>query len=226
MFKNLAFITLLVLFVTTSCMKSKKNDTSNAPERPTESVILDGKLDDWKTKTNYLKGLTDPWGTKAKDQTEFDYKLSDKYFYFYFKTTDSTLTIPPFETERSVVYADRVELFFSKTEDLKQYYCFEVTPEEGILDYSAKHYREFDQDWDFKTLKVKAIIAGYNYTVEGQISRRELNELGLSGDIYLGIFRADYHNETDVNWYTKTIPDSATPDFHIPSALGKVNLNY
>ncbi len=223
--KNLVFLFVVCCFVV-NCLKSKEVAQSKSLKGSSELIILDGKLDDWKTKTNYIKGLTDPWGVKAKDSTEFDYKVSDGQFFFYFKTIDTTLTIPTFVSEQSVIYADRVELFFSKNKDLEKYYCFEVTPKEGILDYSAKHYRAFDQDWNFKTLKVKAVIAEAGYTVEGQIATRELHELGLSGEIHLGVFRADYQNEKEVNWYTKTIPDSPTPDFHIPSAFEKIILDH
>ena len=52
----------------------------------------------------------------------------------------------------------------------------------------------------------------------------ELKSLGLIDEVYLGVFRADYQDGGKVNWYTKTIPDSSTPDFHIPSAFQKIFL--
>lgn len=221
--KNQIFILITFLFIV-GCLKSNKNSQSNQSEVFSKAITVDGKLNDW-SKTNYLKGLTDPWGVKGKDSTQFDYKIADENFYFYFKTIDSTLTLPKFVTERSVIYADRVEMFFSKDKDLTNYYCFEITPKEEILDYSAQPYRKFDRDWDFKTLKIKAVIINDRYIVEGKIALLELKELGLIDDIYLGVFRADFKDDENVNWYTKTIPNSPTPDFHIPSAFDKIRLN-
>ena len=45
---------------------------------------------------------------------------------------------------------DRVELFFSNLTTLSEYYCIEIDPLGRILDYSAKHNRKFDENWDVK----------------------------------------------------------------------------
>ena len=74
--------------------------------------VIDGQLDDWDKKST-LKGLTNPWGTPKKDNTLFDYKVENGFFYFYFKTADKTPVHPKFLEELSVADADRVELFFS-----------------------------------------------------------------------------------------------------------------
>ena len=71
----------------------------------------------------------------------------------------------------------------------------------------------------------KALVSDNEYIVEGKINLDELMSLGFVNQIYLGVFRADFQDLGKVNWYTKTIPDSETPDFHIPSAFEKILLN-
>lgn len=188
-----------------------------------EPVIIDGHLYDWDD-NYYVNGLTDPWGLRYRDKTLFDYKTTDENFYFFFKVTDQSPTVLPFKEEQSVAGGDRVELFFSQKNNLPSYYCLEIDPNGNVLDYNAQYYRKFNEQWDFKSLLVETSVSENEYLVEGKISLRELRSLGLCEEIYLGIFRADYKSKEEVNWYTNKIPDSETPDFHIPSAFEKVSL--
>ena len=189
-----------------------------------EKLSIDANLKDW-DKNNYTYGLTDPWGLHKKDNTHFDYKIINDHFYFYFKITDNTPIISPYIEELSVNEDDRVELFFSSKKDLTKYHCVEINPEGNVLDYRAKFYRRFNDNWDFKSLRISTAVTENGYIVEGKISLDELKSLRLVDEVYLGVFRADYQDEEKVNWYTKTIPDSRTPDFHIPSAFEKISLN-
>ncbi len=189
-----------------------------------QSIIIDAKLDDWKG-GNPTIGLTDPWGLNSKDETQFDYKIIYGSFYFYFKSKDSSITISPFTNELSVAEGDRVELFFSKNKDLSKYYCLEIGPMGDVLDYQAKYYRKFNEEWNFNSLEIASSVLDYGYIIEGKIRLEELEELNLKEDIYLGVFRADFHDKDKVNWYTKVIPDSETPDFHIPSAFEGISID-
>jgi hypothetical protein len=188
-----------------------------------ESKVIDAKLEDWNG-GNPTIGLTDPWDLKDKDHTVFDYKIADGCFYFYFKTKDSTLTVSPFTKELSVAEGDRVELFFSPNKELSNYYCVEIGPKGDVLDYSAAYYRKFNEDWNFKALEVSTLVLDDGYIVEGKIDLDELEALNLIDTIYLGVFRADFHDKEKVNWHTKTIPDVETPDFHTPTAFEKISL--
>ncbi|MDO5980204.1 sialate O-acetylesterase [Flavivirga spongiicola] len=192
-------------------------------EQTLYNLKVDANLQDWDD-SYFVKGLNEPWRLKNKDSTIFDYIITDKHFYFYFKTKDSTLTISDFKKELSVAEGDRVELFFSSKKDISNYYCAEINPKGEVLDYNAKHYRKFNDKWNFNSLQVSTLILDKEYIVEGRISLKELKSLGLVNEIYLGIFRADYLNKDKVNWYTKTIPDSKFPDFHISSAFEKISL--
>jgi hypothetical protein len=187
-------------------------------------VCVDGNLDDWDT-TNAIQGLFDPWGNKSKDNTIFNYTITDNYFNFYFITEDSTSTVSPYLGEDSVAEGDRVELFFSPTKKIHKYYCVEISPEGNVLDYSAEYYRNFNNEWDFETLLIAIKRCENNCIYEGMINMQELNALGFRDKLYLGVFRADYQGDEKVNWYTNEIPNSKKPDFHIPSAFGKILLS-
>ncbi len=188
-----------------------------------QPIVVDAVLDDW-DKTKSTKGLTNPWGPTGKDATLFDHQIEDGYFNFYFKTVDSTLSMSPYIEELSVTKGDRVELFFSPREDLSEYYCVEINPRGDILDYSAEYYRKFNEKWAFRSLFVKTLISDHEYIVEGKISLDELRSLGLMDTVHLGVFRADFQDGGMVDWYTKAIPDSKTPDFHVPTAFEKIPL--
>lgn len=219
-------VSITVLLVSWSPIQLKNEnygDKQDAEEAIQSSIQVDGKLSDWDN-DYFVKGLTNPWNDNAKDQTQFDFKILDDHFYFYFKTMDLSPYIMPFETEMSVAGGDRVELFFSPDKEAQNYYCAEMNPRGHVLDYKATFYRKFEREWNFKTLKLATKLNLGMYIVEGKVSLKELRELGFGTEIYLGIFRADYYGVDEMNWYTKTIPNSEKPDFHIPSAFEKISL--
>ncbi len=199
--------------------------TGTNSKAPSSEISIDADLSDWDS-SPFLESLTAPWKPNLQDQTVFDYTTSDGYFYFYFKTIDTTLTLVPFTDESSIAEGDRVELFFSKDVGLTDYYCLEINPRGDILDYQASYYRKFDDTWDLKNLKTATDITKNGFIVEGKISLKELNELSLHDEIYLGIFRADFVGKEKVIWFSWAVPDSDKPDFHIPSALRKFDLSH
>lgn len=135
----------------------------------TNSKTIDAELSDWDDEY-FANGLTNPWKLNTVDKTLFDFKVANDQFYFYFKTVDNTLTTVPFIEEMSVAAGDRVELFFSSDKSAQNYYCAEMDPNGEVLDYNAKFYRKFDNDWDFKTLLLSSKITNDGYIVEGKIS--------------------------------------------------------
>ncbi|MCL6265739.1 glycoside hydrolase family 2 TIM barrel-domain containing protein [Flagellimonas myxillae] len=185
---------------------------------------VDANLEDW-GKYNYLFGLSDPWVLKGKDQTHFDFTATPEHFYFYFKTIDHTPTEVDYVNERSLLWADRVELFFSADKELSEYYGAEMTPDKQVLDFKASFPRNIDHGWDFETLTLATKKLDDGYIVEGSISRKELESFGITNEFYFGVFRADFHGGRKVNWYAKTIPDTPKADFHVPSAFAKTYLN-
>lgn len=215
-----AFALALLLF---SCGESA-NSPLTLPSLP-EEIQVDGRVDEAAWERGWvLEGLVSPWPEEKNiDQTTFSAFVSPRYFNFSFEVRDNSITTVAFQNESSVEQEDRVELFFSSDTTLDRYYCIEIDPNGNVLDYSAAYYREFDPTWDFSSKELATRIIDTGYLVEGKISLKELNELGISFPFYLGIFRADFApagNEA-VTWFSWKRPDSPTPDFHIPSAFGE-----
>lgn len=194
----------------------------------TSPIQVDGRTDDWKS-VCAVSGLTAPWNGATKDKTRFSVCQDTENLYFLYEVSDSTLLYNEEKTEASVGKGDRIEFFLSKDPEMKTYYCAEIDPRGKVMDYRAHAYRNFDFGWDFKDLKLGTRIANDAYTVEGSVSLKSLRDLGLispSGEIRMGIYRADYYGEKDeqVIWSSWIVPDAAEPDFHIPSSLGILKL--
>ncbi len=192
-----------------------------------KEIKVDGVIDEGEWEQAVLiENLKAPWDNNGSDLTKFKAFVSNDYFNFCFQVVENTLMTVPFEKELSVASEDRVELFFSSDTSLAKYYCIEIDPKGNILDYSAKYYRDFSENWNFKSKMVATKITGTTYIVEGKISLKELRKLGISFPFYLGIFRADFksHKSDDVTWYSWIRPGSPQADFHIPSAFGIVLL--
>jgi hypothetical protein len=221
----------LFVFVTNICsivhgQELSKSGSFNVINK-IRNIIIDGILEkkEW-TSIDSIAGLTAPWSSIGHDQTVFKSFCSDTFFYFCFNVVDKTITTYDFKDELTVTKEDRVELFFSATSDLSQYFCIEMDPLGRINDYSAQYYRKFDRLWNFKQVKITTQYTPQGYIVEGAISLSELKELGIKGSFFLGIFRADYKSTKtdDVVWYSWIDPKRPTPDFHIPAAFGICNL--
>ena len=215
------FYIVAILITLWSCNEKAVNRSSGDG---IQTIKLDGNIEDWPS-GSFVRFLIAPWNHNQIDSTIFQTYLDENYLYFYFDTKDTSRYILPYIDEMSVADGDRVELFFSATGDLNDgYYCAEMDPQGYILDYQATFYRDFDRDWDFKTLETATDISDDRYLVEGRVALSELEELGMQETFYLGIYRADFKGKDDVVWYSWNIPDSDTPDFHIPSSLKMVSL--
>jgi len=224
MYLKVLFVALFLLHSTIGFTQNK--DRSIVLERIKKSIQVDGILSDaeWNSIEPICSGLLSPWTEEVRDNTVFKAFVSYNYFYFSFDVEDSTLTIWDFENELSVTKEDRVELFFAKDLTLDEYFCLEIDPLGRVLDYKAKYYRQFDRPWKFQDIKIAAKKTNHGYRVEGRISLKELKNLGMGNQFFLGIFRADYRskNEEDVTWYSMKKPKSNQPDFHIPTSFEKV----
>ena len=196
------------------------------PQSTNPGINVDANLDDWDNEP-FIKGLTAPWSGNIKDQTIFDYKVVDNYFYFYFKTVDKTPNVAHPANEHDNPQGDKVEIYFSPTWDLQDYYCLEINPEGLAIDFHANFYLKLDKDWDFRTKKIAASKTKDGYIVEGRIALRELKRLGIKDEFYLGVFRADFidPDKGKVIWYTWAIPKCKDPSFHVSSAFKKFNLD-
>lgn len=188
---------------------------------------------DWK-KADVLKDFTCPWSPEKPAGMTFRALWNDLRFYFRFDITGSRiLTFTNTNHKMEVLDSDRVEIFFRTSSRLKPYYCLELDPLGRILDYKARYYRQFEYDWRWpgeKQLEVLAAFTADGYFVEGSISLTSLKEMDLLHHQVLeaGLFRGECLKlpdpESAFNWISWVRPESQHPDFHIPSAFGRIEL--
>jgi hypothetical protein len=114
---------------------------------------------------------------------------------------------------------------------MNPYYCLELDPRARVLVYEATYYRNtnFEWNWPEGQLEVLSSSTPDGYIVEARISIQSLMTLGILKDdrsIDAGLFRGDFfsitNNTPEVKWISWVHPDSEKPDFHIPSAFGKL----
>lgn len=222
-----AFLILVIqLFFIKIDRKHSESELYNVRYNQNE-IAIDGVLskEEWDSADSII-GLVAPWDPDSHDETVFKALHNSDFYYFCFNVSDDDVIIHDFKEELTVSQEDRVELFFSRTTDLKHYFCIEMDPAGKILDYSARYHRIFDESWNFSQIRIAAKNSPSGYVVEGSIPLDELRKMGISNSLFMGIFRADYRSSRtdDVVWHSWIKPDSKTADFHIPSAFGLVKL--
>jgi hypothetical protein len=112
------------------------------------------------------------------------------------------------------------------------YYCLEIDPTARIMDFMAKPNRNFNFNWNWPSneIEVKSTIKENYFIVEGAISIKSLNELGLlkQNKIETGVYRAKYNRQKqggyEPTWITWINPKTETPNFHIASSFGVFEL--
>lgn len=177
---------------------------------------------------NELSDFRFPWRNQPVPITRFRAVWNDLYLAFRFQVEDDDLVLPDASDEgEGALASDRVELFFSPSVDLLPfYYGAEMDPRGRVYDYRASFHRQFDPDWSFRTLHFSGSITEEGYEVSGRMELVELRDLGClrKGEMRTGVFRAEFSHGIDgieQNWISWVSPQSATPDFHIPSSFGR-----
>ncbi len=193
---------------------------------------IDGVLDDneWPSE-RWESELVFPWRDVPAPETSFIVQADGSSLYFAFWVADEDIVVvdgPP-DDESLVARGDRVELFFARDEKLRDYYTIEIDPDGRVLDYRARFYRHFDEGWDCPGLEVATQRRPGGYDVEGRLSRRGLESMGLTlpsdrRPMRAGVFRAEFSHrrgeaphESWISWIRPWVP---RPDFHVPSAFG------
>lgn len=183
-----------------------------------------------------LQDFSLPWKPEKPQETSFRALYDENYIYLRYDVKDDGILIySKTGNKGDVINSDRVEIFFRKNEKLDQYYCLEIDPNGKVLDYSAEYYRKFDLTWSWPKnhLFIKTNIYKDGYRVDVKISLESLRKLGLLNNnrIEAGIFRGDCiefptDNESNatIKWISWVDPKTETPDFHIPSAFGVLEL--
>lgn len=231
---NKYIISAIGLIALYSCTSEQKEDAiAIIPLQKDVTVNIDGTVDEkeWSESLKVTEFLS-PWVDYNVPETNF-YVCSDSIFlYFAFKVIDEDIKIIRSDNEDDVALGDRVEIFLTRSKDLKEYYCMEIGPYGNVLDYKASFYRSFDNKWNAPDLLVRTSVSENGYEVEGQLPLSFLfdaTNAGLSSDekyFYMGVYRGDAsqlsQGDDSILWFTWVDPLQKAPDFHVPSSFMKV----
>jgi hypothetical protein len=217
---------------------------------PGAEIVLDGKADEaaWQ-KAPVDKRFTFPWKQTPAPETEFRALCDGTYLYFMFQVRDKdVVALDRLRDEEDEVFEDRVEVYLSRDDELKEYYCFEVDSRGRAFDYSGSFYRRLNTKWHFDGLETKGAPNSTGYEIEGRIPLKSLTALGFPAlrpgvKIRCGLYRAEFSHDRSgrkveqkesvhnlgrkvdgpppiEEWISWVDPKVQEPDFHIPATLG------
>ncbi|WP_160143450.1 carbohydrate-binding family 9-like protein [Chryseolinea soli] len=183
---------------------------------------------------NALEDFVFPWEPgKPPAAITFRALHDDQGLYWQFRVQDRDIKTYVNKNEKSeVLHGDRVEIFLCTDTTLSTYYGLEIDALARVYDYRASYYRKFDSHWQWPSgqLRASARQDEDGYVVTGRISLQSLADLGLlaNGMLHCGLYRGrcmeiDLEKEA-MQWISWVTPASATPDFHIPSSFGILQL--
>ena len=212
----------------------KDRPKSYAVKKITGDISLSGKGDDlrWRS-AQAVSDFNYPWEKAPPLPTTFKALHNGDWLYGLFEIQDPKVYLSQHTNEKTEVAASsRAEIFFKIDDHLTPYYCLEIDPTGRVMDYKASYYRQFDMEWSWPKghLLAKTTQTIDGYSIEIAISKKSLKELGLLNDktLQVGLYRADCFPQPqgppEFKWISWEKPDSKTPDFHIPSSFGLLQL--
>lgn len=210
----------------------KKYTVNKITNQNFESIIQHHKI--WAI-ANVNNDFHYPWENGLDANTAFRALYDEHNLYFRFEVIcNPVLTHVVNNNKMEVNDSDRVEIFFRKDDKLTPYYGIEMDSNGRLMEYKAKHYRNLDFDWSWPKggIQLFSELTDTGYILTGALSFESLKQLNLlNGNcIEAGLFRGhclklpEGNNEADLTWISWLRPNSAEPDFHIPSSFGKLIL--
>ncbi|MFB3893079.1 MAG: carbohydrate-binding family 9-like protein [Phycisphaerae bacterium] len=199
---------------------------------PKVVIKFDGSLDEpaWQ-KAVCLTDFSLPWEKTPAPRLEFRAICDDENLYFAFRVCGSYAPAGKEGGEDKVVEEDRVELYLSCDDSMKEYYGLEIDSLGRVLDYKASHYRNLDGSWRCPGLKAAGKAGADGYVVEGSIPLATLVALRMplrkDGDkVLAALFRGIAPHDGDRQWHWESWvdPKIEKPDFHVPGVLGYLRL--
>jgi hypothetical protein len=217
---------------------------------PQANIGLDGRADEpaWKEASRDTR-FTFPWKPAPAPATEFRALCDGTNLFFTFRVQDPDIVVlDKLRDEEDEVFEDRVEVYLSRDEEMKDYYCFEVDSRGRAFDYRGAYYRRLDTKWSFDGLATKASPLPNGYEIEGCIPLKSLAALGFpairpGAKIRCGLYRAEFSHDRSgrpveqkaslhnlgrkvegpppvEEWISWVDPKIKEPDFHVPATLG------
>jgi hypothetical protein len=99
-----------------------------------------------------------------------------------------------------------------------------------VLSYRGHYYRDLQFEWKPpEGFHAVGNITSEGYTVKGSIPLRFFRDfVPDDGFLSFGAYRAEFSKAKDgtliMNWLTWIDPQTASPDFHVPTSLGRLKL--
>jgi hypothetical protein len=217
---------------------------------PTATIVLDGRANEpaW-AEVAADKRFVFPWKQNPAPETEFRALYDDANIYFSFRVQDADIVVlDRLRDEQDEVFEDRVEVYLSRDEQMKDYFCFEVDSRGRAFDYRGAYYRRLDTKWKLEGLETKATPLAKGYEIEGRIPLKSLAALGFPAlrpgvKIRCGLYRAEFSHDRSgrpveqkeslhnlgrkvegpppiEEWISWVDPKTKEPDFHVPASLG------
>jgi hypothetical protein len=231
----MAFPSFIIILLALGTLTHFKEGIKTYPvKKITGEIAISGKGDHplWK-RAHELSDFSYPWETETPPSTKFKALHSDAWLYCLFDVMDHDIRIHVDKNHKTEVASScRAEIFLKKDDQLSPYYCLEIDPMARVLDYEGQFHRKFNMKWSWPQghLLIKSHRRKNGYSIEIAISKASLKELGLLKDknLQTGLYRADClelnENGERFKWTSWVKPDSPTPDFHIPSSFGLLQL--
>lgn len=189
---------------------------------------------DW-SKATCLSDFSFPWEPTLAPATEFRALWTPERLHFRFDCHDNELVLGAGASEKErVLGSDRVEIFVTPDLGLSPYFCLEMAPSGDTYGYRARTYRQLDDDFTWQGLELSQRIepAHDRYSVEGSLPLASLRALGVlkadTKEFFAGLYRAEFSHRPDggvhFGWLSWIDPQTAKPDFHVPSSFGVLEL--
>jgi hypothetical protein len=217
---------------------------------PGADTVLDGRADEpaW-SNAAVERGFVFPWKPAPAPATEFRALGDGNDLYFAFRVHDEDIVVlETLRDEEEAVLEDRVELYFGRDEEMKDYYCLEVDSRGRVFDYRSSYPRQFEPDWNCEGLEARAAALPDGYEVEARIPVKTFEALGFPAlrpgvKIRCGLYRAEFSHDRSgrkvdqapsihtmglklegpppiEEWLSWVDPKTKEPDFHVPSSMG------
>jgi hypothetical protein len=217
---------------------------------PELDIRIDGAAGeaDW-SRAELEEDFQFPWKPEAAPATTFRALCDGNHLYFTFRVhDDDVVVLDRLRDEEDAVFEDRAELYFSRDEQMSDYFALEIDSRGRTFDYRGAYYRQIDPAWNCAGLETGGAAIDDGYVVEGRIPLAALEAAGYPRlrpgvRIRWGLFRAEFSHdrsgraapqrETIHNrgrrwdgpppieaWISWIDPGTEEPDFHVPTSLG------
>lgn len=195
------------------------------------------------------KGFLFPWKPAPAPATEFRALCDETYLYLTFRVQDDDIVaLERLRDEQEAVFEDRVEIYFGRDEQMRDYFCLEVDSKGRAFDYRGSYPRQLEASWKFEGLETRAAAEPQGYEVEARIPVKTFAALGFpalrpGAKIRCGLYRAEFSHDRSgrtveprasihtmglraegpppiEEWLSWVDPKTKEPDFHVPSSMG------